>query len=242
MAGGDAKSAGETRRWAHILVSGSLSFGACVMHQANPEEIQARVTALLGGAAGTPPSLGLLWSASPFPLLSRFQSPWFCTSVSGSFSGERGSPFHSQCLSLGHLCLSLASLPPNVASSGLVAAVVATEDSGKKGHPFDSLDTVAISLDPDLPPREGRCHTETGHLGSLLVLSQRQCGSVPAQLHSYTGLSLLLQFPASWFLLCLCSTHPTPGIKRSTGDQKMTKTQAPQTHILVGKTVEKVLS
>lgn len=37
-AGGDAKSAGETRRWAHILVSGCLSFGASLMHQANPEK------------------------------------------------------------------------------------------------------------------------------------------------------------------------------------------------------------
>lgn len=115
-AGGDAKSAGETRRWAHILVSGSLSFGASLMHQANPEKIQVRGIAFLRGAAGTPPSLERLSSAAPFPLLSRFQSPWFCTSISASFSGERGSLFHSKCLSLAHLCLSLASLPPNVAS------------------------------------------------------------------------------------------------------------------------------
>ena len=109
-AGGDTKSAGETRRWAHILASASL------MHQANLEKIQVRGIAFLRGATGTPPSLELLSSAAPFSLLSRFQSPWFCTSVSASFIGERGSLFHSKCLPLAHLCLSLALLPPNVAS------------------------------------------------------------------------------------------------------------------------------
>ena len=213
------------------------------MHQANPEEIQARGIALLRGAAGTLPSLGLLWSAAPFPLLSRFQSPWFCTSVSGSFSGERGSPFHSKCLSLGHLCLSLASLPPNVASFWASSSSGSHRRLWKKGTSLWQPQHCGYFSWPWPPSRGGKMpyrHRASGL--SPGPFPKAMWVSPCSDAFSYTGLSLLLQLPASWSLLCLRITHPTPGIKPSTGDQKMTKTQSPQTHILVGKTVEKVLA